>query len=822
MSKNERITDFFIGNLLSYANIDFTPNSSNIKEINDALKTASKKGTGKVGYPEFTAKSGDFILVIEDKALIDFQAKYKDEEKTNLATDKKSITDYAANGALHYAKEIISKTTFKQIFAFGCSGDEKHHIITPIFVDESGYKILQPVENFENFSTENIDKYYHEQVLGETPIEILETEEILRKAKDLHEYLRDYGALGAKEKPLVVSGILLALKETTFKIDALVGDDIKTDGEILFEAISTYLTRVKVRPAVKLKLVLDEFLIIKNNTKINQKDESLKIEIRKDLYLEKTPLRFFTEYIKDNVINHINTNSSEDILGRFFGEFVSYGGGDGQSLGEVLTPKHITELFCELIELKPTDKVFDPCCGTGGFLIAAMHKMSEKAQDETEINKIKQEQLHGIELKETMFAIATTNMVLRGDGKSNLIKDDFLKTSSKELRKNDYSVGFMNPPYSQGKKTSKHLYEINFIKHLLDSLADNAKCLVIVPLSTMTGGRDKTTINNVKKQILKSHTLEGVITLNIETFHGVGTNPCIAIFTAHNPHPKEKFCKFINFEDDGHVVSKHSGLIKTERAIERKAHLLNVWLNDAPAESKFLVKTTIEPEDEWLHSYYYFNDEIPKQNDFLKTIANYKTFEFNMVVQGLSNFFLLDKKIKTSKRINVKPLSEKSWKEFYLKDIFPQIQRGKRLKKADHIAGRTPYVSSTAMYNGVDNMIGNSESVRIFKNCLTIANSGSVGACFFHPYSFVASDHVTMLKNDRLNKFSYQFIATVVSRLGEKYSFNREINDDRIKKEKIMLPVNNKEEPDYTYMTSYMQNIEQQIMSDYLNYSETE
>ncbi len=139
---NERKTDFFIGKLLDLAKIEYTPNGSCIKEVHDALKTASKKGTGRVGFPEFVAKSKDFIIVIEDKAEIEKQANYLDEEKTILATDAKSITDFAENGVLHYANEILTKTAFKKIFAFGCSGDEKHHIIKPIFVDESGNKLL--------------------------------------------------------------------------------------------------------------------------------------------------------------------------------------------------------------------------------------------------------------------------------------------------------------------------------------------------------------------------------------------------------------------------------------------------------------------------------------------------------------------------------------------------------------------------------------------------------------------------------------------------------------------------------------------------------
>jgi type I restriction enzyme M protein len=629
---NEKILDFHIGKLLDQAQIDYTPNASNIKEIKDALKTASKKGTGRAGFPEFTAKSSEFIIVIEDKADLNKQANYIDENETELDTGTKSITDYAENGALHYANEIIAKTSFKKVFAFGCSGDEKHHIIRPLFVDKDGYKTLQPVENFENFSTENIDKYYREQVLGEIPPEAVELETILKKSAELHESLRNYGQLGDSEKPLVVSAILLALRENSNIADTLNGDAVKTDGQRIYDALSTHMTRVDVKPEMKKEQVLSQFNIIKDRTILNQVDERLK----------KTPLKYFTEYLKENVYASVVANSKEDVLGRFYGEFIRYSGGDGQTLGVVLTPSHITELFCDLVEIEPGDIVFDPTCGTGGFLITAMHKMLEQVESEEEKEKIKRDGLHGIEIREDMFSIATTNMILRGDGKSNLIKDNFLNRKVDLIRKNNYSVGFMNPPYSQAKgKDTAHLSEIYFTEHLLDGLADGARALVIVPQSTMVGKTKED--KQVKERILKKHTLEGVITLNKETFYGVGTNPCIAIFTAHQAHNPKKYCKFINYENDGFIVSKHIGLIETERSKERKAHLMNVWLHDAPAESKFMVKTTIEQSDEWLHSFYYFNDEIPKVEDFEKTISDYLTFEFNMIMQGKDYLFDDDK-----------------------------------------------------------------------------------------------------------------------------------------------------------------------------------
>lgn len=153
-----------------------------------------------------------------------------------------------------------------------------------------------------------------------------------------------------------------------------------------------------------------------------------------------------------------------------------------------------------------------------------------------------------------------------------------------------------------------------------------------------------------------------------------------------------------------------------------------------------------------------------------------------------------------------------NWKVFFFTDVFTEIQRGKRLKKADHTDGSTPYVSSTSFNNGIDGFIGNRSSVRIFDNCLTIANSGSVGSAFFHKYKFIASDHVTKLKRDGLDKYAYLFLVPLISRLSEKYSFNREINDDRIKREKLILPVNKQGEIDFEFMSNFMQKVEQDIL----------
>lgn len=476
MAKKEVKTDLWVYELLQEANIHLTPQGCDIKEIDEALRTASKSKTGNAGYPEYCGVVKDFILVIEDKASLDKHL-YKDE-KGLIAQDVKAVRNYAVNGALFYARHLAVKTSYNKVLAIGVSGNEKHHRITPVFVDErDDYQELSDVETFISFNEGNIDEFYLKEILHEkTDIEKT-TAEILKDAAELHEYLRTYGQLTTEQKPLVVSGIMLALREIdykTFSIDSLIGDTVVTDGQKIYDAIKSNLQRVNVTPDTKREKLLSQFSVIKDTPKINEIEEKL----------GKTPLKHYTEFLNKSIFQNIKYHhSAEDYLGRFYGEFMSYSGGDGQTLGIVLTPKHITELFCELAQLKPTDKVIDPCCGTAGFLIAAMHKMVKMTDDEN---------------------------------------------------------------------------------HL---------------------------------------------------------------------------CKFINFEDDGFVVSKHIGLEETVSAKDKRQHLLDVWFGRIDAETKFCVETTIEAEDEWLHAFYYFNDEIPSEKDFENTMADYLTFEFNMITHGRGYLF---------------------------------------------------------------------------------------------------------------------------------------------------------------------------------------
>lgn len=816
MTKKEASTDLWVHDLLKEAGIELDAQGSEIKEINEALKTASKRGTGKVGFPEYVGVVKDFIIVIEDKASLENHIKYNEDKLISLET--KDVTDFAVNGALFYAKHLIQNTTYKKVFAFGVSGNSKNHKITPLFVDDrlNVFDRLEDVESFISFTEKNIDEYYLCDVLKESSDKEKELEEILADAKDLHEHLRNYGNMKDEEKPLVVSGILLALRERdngNFSIDSLNADSYITDGQKIYNAIESSFKRTDLSPVTKIDKILSQFAVIKDSTKLNEKNPTL----------GETPLRFFTKFLDEKLYKSIKyTRSAEDYLGRFYGEFMRYSGGSGQTLGIVLTPRHITELFCDLLDLKTTDRIFDPCCGTGGFLVAALHTMLSKSSSDTEKQHIRKNQLYGIELRPDMFTVATTNMILRGDGKSNLHCDDFIAKNPKQLQ-TDFraTVGMLNPPYSQGSKDNPDLYEIAFTEHLLDSLLPNSRCAVIVPQSSMTGKSKEE--QAIKESILKKHTLEGTIMLQKDTFYGIGVIPCIAVFTAGVPHDKEKVCKFINFEDAGFKVSPHIGLLETESAKDKKQHLLDVWFDRIEAPTKFCVKTTITAEDEWLHSFYYFNDEIPTDTDFEKTVGDYLTFEFSMIMQGRKYLFENAESEDIKKNFKYE-LTSREWKEFFIsgdEGVFKieATSSGIDKNKLNSEIGNIPYITRSDISNGVNLFVSEKQKKnKDFGNSITIGLDTQT--VFYQPYNFYTGQNIQVLTYENCSKSNALFIIKLIQLQMVKFNWGGNgATLGRLSRTKILLPINDAGEIDYDFMEAYIKEIENQKLEEYRKYA---
>ena len=220
------------------------------------------------------------------------------------------------------------------------------------------------------------------------------------------------------------------------------------------------------------------------------------------------------------------------------------------------------------------------------------------------------------------------------------------------------------------------------------------------------------------------------------------------------------------------------------------------WRPERMRSSKIMLPIDSNSAPNWKFMEDYIKQEMKVQS---RKVASY--YENKLMKLG---FELLDLEVE--------------WKEFFFTDIFKEIKRGKRLTKSNQIDGNTPYVSSTGINNGVNNFIGNDEKVRKYANNLSLANSGSVGSCFYHKYEYIASDHITALTSEYADEYVYKFMSTIISRLEEKYSFNREINDKRISREKLFLPIDKNGEPHWKYMSNFVKKLEKENIEKTLNH----
>lgn len=647
-NKNERGTDQFVRDLLrDIGETKPWEQDGGPKWKRQALAGGSKTkdGTGE-GKPEFVFVVDGFIVIIEDK---------KEVRLTRLINDGQVPTEfpcretYALNGAVHYAKAMLRNGVphDKGIFAVGIGGAERHHEISVAFVGPGQIKLLEDLDNLDAFGADAISEYHSVAVLGNKSQEEVRLDKVKTAASRLHEGMRNYGSVENDRKAPLVSAILLALEKPHFKISDLIGAFDETlpddwDGAKVYKAAEDYMKSKGFGPQQKIGTLLDQFSFIKQSPVMNRVNAELGM----------TPIKWFAQILKTDVQKVVTDPSmiSFDVLGNFYHEFISYGGGDGASLGIVLTPEHVTSLMAELIDVGAGDWVLDPAAGTASFLIAAMHRMFKDAGDDERIkDDIRKNRLHGIELQDKLFAIGTTNMILRGDGKANFRRDSIFEAPLHEMRgdkqdKNDkdkwipghgFTKVLLNPPYGQSKDAAtRHLSELGFIEKALSFLNAGGRLATIVPQSTMGG---KTSQDKAKKvSILKKHTLDAVITMNAATFadSDAGVHPVIALFTAGRSHPKDAKVKFINFQNDGYKVRMHRGLTDDGTATSRRKHLIEILRGDTVDDTRFIVRSEVTAEDEWLHSYFYFNDQPPTVEDFKATVADYLAWQLDMHAHG--------------------------------------------------------------------------------------------------------------------------------------------------------------------------------------------
>lgn len=410
------------------------------------------------------------------------------------------------------------------------------------------------------------------------------------------------------------------------------------------------LTAAQIR--IRIKEVLEELL--SSDISKAEKLALLNRNVLGNQYVRQLSVEAFREILKaieNNILPFINdkSTSGQDLLNLFFVTFNKYVGKSDKN--QAFTPDHITDFMSKITGVNKHSVVLDPCCGSGSFLVRAMTQALDDCATATEQETVKKQQIYGIEFDENIYGLATTNMLIHSDGNSNIRQGSCFALADwiKEAKPN---VVLMNPPYNgqrihlppnyvntwaRDKKEdpSKGLYFVKFIADTLNSINQQAKLAVLLPVACAIGTSGE--IARLKKEILKENTLDAVFTLPNEIFYpGASASACCMVFkigTKHsdisNPDTFFGYCK-----DDGFKKKKNLGRVEQINVNTGKSkwnEIENKWIElyrNRQSVDGLSATHKVNGEDEWLCEAYMKTDYSQLcEADFQKTLNNYLAYQ---------------------------------------------------------------------------------------------------------------------------------------------------------------------------------------------------
>jgi len=548
------------------------------------------KGIAKPEYIITFDRTPKTILVVECKRYVKRQAT-ENYNKPN---------SYAVDGVLYYAKFLKEEYNVIAIAISGTNASKYVHDAfywrkngeNPEELTRLKDTILDPVNYLKFIKGEKISKKYS-------------LEEIRETALLFHDKLREI-KIPETKKPLFIAGILIALEDETFSAEYPDYTSFKSVMRNLDNAIKDVLEGSDIKRA-NIKIIRNAFDVISKNQKLKE--------------IPLGHINSITWYIEqlEMKIKPMMTaaDSTIDSLSIFYHEFVKYSGGDGKGLGIVLTPQHLTEFMCELAEVNRNSKVIDIACGSGSFLVTAMTKMFKDAGSPIELDNIKKNNLYGIELDPDLYVLAVTNMIVRKDGKSNILLGDcFDRNIVNKLKRLNINIGLLNPPYSQ-----KDHSELEFIEQLLEYLIIGGIAVVVVPTSCAIG----TKFTEERERLFKKHTLKAVFSMPVDIFGG--SNVCVMVWEAHKPHNTTTSTFFGYYKDDGFIKRKKLGRIDYyNKWNDIKQEWLRLYREKEIVDG-LTAKHCVSDTDEWLCEAYMKTDYTKlTQKDFQKTVNDYLSY----------------------------------------------------------------------------------------------------------------------------------------------------------------------------------------------------
>lgn len=664
-SVEPNITELGNGWLKSYK-LDYKLEQENLNtEIDKALNNYFSKSGGTGGNrPDAKLllrdkNQKDYPILIEYKGYKDkliqldsngYIANKNDKNELNF----KNINSYAVNGAVHYANAILQYTNYSDIIAIGMTGYKDElgnlkHQIGVYYVSRTNYGMGQEIGQYDDFSflsKKHFDDFIDKVKSLNLTQEELEKRRAVKEAeinKSLiklnNDIYKNESGLGENDRVYLVAASIIATLGIPDKVAPLDKDDLKSlkeegnrDGDIILRKINAFLNE-KELPKDKKELItrtLQNTLTTDNINKVENGETQVK--------------RVF-EKIIDDLGCYYKIGLTTDFTGKLFNEMYSWLGFSEDKLNDVvLTPAYVAKLLVKLARVNKDSYVWDFATGSAGLLVAAMNEMlndaKEKIKSPQELSekelKIKAEQLLGIEILPSIYMLAVLNMILMGDGSSNILNKDSLKSF-------DGKYGFgkdcnfpatafvLNPPYSAPGNG------MIFVQKAL-SMMEKGYAAIIIQNSAGSGKAIE-----YNKEILKKNKLLASIKMPNDLFVGKSSvQTYVYVFKVGESHEQEDVVKFIDFSNDGYTRTNRkkasNNLKDTDHAIERYQELVDLVKFGKKklcyyTEEQYY-EGTINPENgaDWNQSAPI--DTMPTEEDFRNTVKDYLAWKVSQVLQG--------------------------------------------------------------------------------------------------------------------------------------------------------------------------------------------
>ena len=636
------------------------------RTIDDALKNAdSKSGNKGNNYPDIkiflqNKSRRDIPVMIEAKGSKGKLEKLTKDGEIELISNGKNpysaVMNYAVNGALHYGNSILAEGTYKEVVIIGVNGttvDENGVIIDPeikaYYVSKKNDSIPKEIVDFDfaYMKESNIDVFYAMlDKLNLTPEEIermkRNKEELLEQSiKNIHQRIYDdneiRNLLSTNDKLYFFCGLIMA-GLTTEGVKPLDVDDLYSnddvddnDGTTIINRTKAFLrkkkcSREKIEMVINyLKPVFDKRNLWKPNS-----GES----IIKSVYKQ----------IKNEILPLLESSIHLDFTGKILNSLNDWVSIENDRLNDVvLTPRFVTNLMARICRANMESFVWDTCMGSSGFLVAAMDlmiadaksKIKDKDELEMKIENIKQNQLLGIEILGNIYILAILNMILMGDGSSQVVCGD----SHKEINHyNDFpaNVFLLNPPYSAPGKG------LIFVDEALSKM-ENGYGAVLIQENAGSGQGDV-----YAERLLKKNTLLASIHMPADLFNGkASVQTAIYLFKVNRPHEEDDVVTFIDFSEDGYSRQNRKkstqavNLRNTDHALERYDEVVAICLGKKPKTEYYtesngkVIKDTISLKgNDWTYNQHKHIDTTPTEEDFKKTVADYLAWKVSTILRS--------------------------------------------------------------------------------------------------------------------------------------------------------------------------------------------